>query len=367
MSKVETLGQLPRTMRAVVARAPGNYSLKEVEAPEIGPGEVLLKVKGCGICAGDVKAFYGAPSFWGGDGQPAWIKAPFIPGHEFYGQVVALGEGAGEKYGLKLGDYAVSEQILPCGKCMFCASGRYWMCEVHNLYGFQGKVADGAFAEYVRLPHVARNFQLPEGFDLRTAPYVEPLACGIHAVERGAIQLEDIVVIAGMGSLGLGMLQVARLKNPKALVALDVSDKRLSLAEKYGADHAINVKKQDAVKVIKDLTGGYGCDVYIDATGHAPGVTQGLSMIRKLGRFVEFSVFNEPATVDWSIIGDRKELDVLGSHLSPYTFPVAIELLHSGKVRAGEIITHELGLDQFEEGFELVRSGQEAIKVVLVP
>lgn len=241
------------------------------------------------------------------------------------------------------------------------------MCEVHNLYGFQGKVADGAFAEYVRLPSVARNFKLPPGFNFKIAPFVEPLACAIHAVERGDIQLEDVVVIAGMGSLGLGMLQVARLKNPRALVAMDVNNRRLELARRLGADYVVNPREQDALQFMKDMTEGYGCDVYIDATGHAPGVMQGLSMIRKLGRFVEFSVFNDPATVDWSIIGDRKELDIRGSHLSPYTFPIAIDLLYSGKAKADEIITHELPLEEFKKGFELVHSGQEAIKVVLIP
>ena len=96
----EKIDNLPQKMKAVVAYKPGDYRLEEIPLPEINDEEVLLKVGGCGICAGDVKGYHGAPSFWGGEGQPAWIKAPFIPGHEFYGQVVALGKGAREKYGL---------------------------------------------------------------------------------------------------------------------------------------------------------------------------------------------------------------------------------------------------------------------------
>jgi L-iditol 2-dehydrogenase len=251
MSYLEKIDGVPKKMRAVVAYQPGDYRLEEVDVPEIGEGEVLLKVGGCGICAGDVKGYHGAPSFWGGEGQPAWIKAPFIPGHEFYGQVVALGEGAGEKYGLKLGDWAVSEQIVPCGKCMFCLEGKYWMCEVHNIYGFQGKVADGAFAEYVRLPKTARNYKLPETFPLRIAPYVEPLGCAIHAVERADIQFRDVVVIAGLGALGLGMVQAVRLKNPKMLVAMDVKPQRNKLAEEHGADLVLNPLEEDVVSRVK--------------------------------------------------------------------------------------------------------------------
>jgi len=367
VTTMQTTNNIPKNMKAVVAYKPGDYRLEEVPVPETGPEEVLLKVGGCGICAGDVKGYHGAPSFWGGEGQPSWIQAPFIPGHEFHGQVVALGEGAGEKYGLALGDWAVSEQIVPCGKCRFCVEGSYWMCEVHNIYGFQGKVADGAYAEYVRLPRTARNHKLPDGFPLSAAPYVEPLGCAIHAVERGDIQFYDVVVIAGLGPLGLGMVQAAALKNPRMLIAVDIKENRLKLAEEYGAGLVLNPASEDVVKRVKDLTGGYGCDVYIQASGHPQGTIQGLQMIRKLGRYVEFSVYNDPVTVDWSIIGDRKELDLRGAHLSPRAYPSAIRFLHNGKIKADHIISHELPLEDFEKGFTMVEKGDESIKVVLTP
>lgn len=367
MRKVQTLGDIPKKMKAVVNYAPGDFRLEEVDVPQIGEGEVLLRVGGCGICAGDTKTFHGAPRIWGGDGQPASISTPVIPGHEFYGQVVALGEGAGEKYGLKLGDWAVSEQIIPCGKCRYCLRGQYWMCEVHNIYGFQKGIADGGFAEYIRLPKTAINYKLPDDFPLKLGPYVEPLGCAIHAVERADIQLEDFVVIAGLGTLGLGMLQTARLKNPSMLVAIDLKPKRLDLAKRLGADLVLNPAEEDVVERVKDLTDGYGCDVYIHASGSPKGVIQGLSMIRKLGRYVEFSVFNEPTTVDWSIIGDVKELDIRGAHLSPYTYPLAIKFLADGTVKADEIITHEFPLAEFKKAMEVAEKGEDAIKVVLKP
>jgi len=367
MTYYKAIDNLPSKMKAVVAYKPGDYRLEEIPLPEIGDEEVLLKVGGCGICAGDVKGYHGAPSFWGGDGQPSWIVAPFIPGHEYYGQVVALGKGASEKYDLSLGDWAVSEQIVPCGKCKFCLEGKYWMCEVHNIYGFQGKVADGAYAEYVRLPQTARNYKLPKNFPLKSAPYIEPLGCAIHAVERGDIQFNDVVVIAGLGALGLGMIQAARLKNPKMLIAVDVKENRNQLALEYGADLAFNPLKDDVVSRVKALTKGYGCDVYIQASGHPSGVIQGLQMIRKLGRYVEFSVYNDATTVDWSIIGDRKELDVRGAHLSPYTYEPTIRFLNDGKIKADKIITHEIPLEDFKKGFELVEKGEDSIKVVLIP
>ncbi len=367
MAYVETLGDIPKKMKAVVDYKPGDFRLEEVDVPEVGPEEVLLKIGGCGICAGDVKAYHGAARIWGGNGQPAYIEPPVIPGHEFYGQVVALGEGASEKHGLQVGDWAVSEQIVPCGKCRFCLRGEYWMCEPHAIFGFKKDIADGGFAEYLRLNANTRNYKLPEGFPLQLAPYVEPLGCGIHAVDRGNIQLDDVVVIAGMGPLGLGMLQTARLKNPQLLIAVDVKKNRLALAKELGADMVINPAKEDVEKRIKSLTDGYGCDVYIQASGHTKATIQGLQCLRRLGRFVEFSVYTEPVTVDWSIIGDVKELDVLGAHLSPYTYPAAIRFLQEGLVKADHIITKELPLSEFKQGLELMEKGEDDIKVVLVP
>lgn len=163
------------------------------------------------------------------------------------------------------------------------------------------------------------------------------------------------------------MVQAARLKNPKMLIAIDIREKRLQLAKEYGADLILNPQKEDVVGKVKSLTGGYGCDVYIQASGHPSGAIQGLQMIRKLGRFVEFSVYNDPVTVDWSIIGDRKELDLRGAHLSPYTYENAIRFLNDGRIKADKIVTHEIPLTEFKKGFEMVEKGEESIKVVLIP
>jgi threonine dehydrogenase-like Zn-dependent dehydrogenase len=121
------------------------------------------------------------------------------------------------------------------------------------------------------------------------------------------------------------------------------------------------------VDAVLKMTEGYGCDVYIEATGHPAGVEQGLHMIRKLGTFVEFSVMSKPATVDWTIIGDSKELNIHGAHLGPYCYPLAVEMLLQGQVPADEIVTHRLPLANYQDGFELVAAARQSIKVMLVP
>jgi len=177
----------------------------------------------------------------------------------------------------------------------------------------------------------------------------------------------DVVVLGGLGPLGLLKLQLVKLKNPKLIIGLDLREKRLKLGKELGADIVLNPLEDDVVQRVMEITDGYGCDVYIHATGEPEGVIQGLQMIRKLGTYVEFSVFTEPTTVDWSIIGDRKELDIYGAHLSPYTYPLAIDLLVKGLVQGEPIITHSFPLEQWEEAFAMAEEGTESVKVVLVP
>ncbi|AXF00927.1 alcohol dehydrogenase catalytic domain-containing protein [Paraburkholderia hospita] len=351
-------------MTAIVCRAPKDYRVEQVARPRAGRNELVIRIAACGICASDCKCWSGAKMFWGGPNP--WVKAPVIPGHEFFGYVEELGEGAAEHFNVQLGERVIAEQIVPCEECRYCRSGQYWMCEVHNIFGFQREVADGGMAQYMRFPPTAIVHKIPVGVSLEDAAIIEPLACAIHTVNRGDIQLDDVVVIAGAGPLGLMMVQVAHLKTPKKLVVIDLVDERLALAREYGADVTINPKSDDALGVVRSLTDRYGCDVYIEATGSPSGVTQGLDLIRKLGRFVEFSVFGSDTTTDWSIIGDRKELDVRGAHLGPYCYPIAIDLLARGLVTSKGIVTHGFTLEQWDEAIKVANS-LDSIKVLLKP
>ncbi|MED1441837.1 alcohol dehydrogenase catalytic domain-containing protein [Aeribacillus composti] len=356
--------EIPKTMKAVVAYAPGDYRLEEVETPKIeNDKEIIVKVEACGICAGDVKAFYGAPSFWGDEKQPPYIKAPMIPGHEFIGQIVQKGDAVTD---FEIGDRVISEQIVPCWECRFCKRGQYWMCEKHDLYGFQNNV-NGGMAEYMKFTKEAINHKVPKDLPIEKAILIEPYACSLHAVQRAQIELGDVVVLSGAGTLGLGMIGAIKKSGAKTLVVLDLKEDRLELAKKFGADIVMNPTKVDVVQEIKNMTDGYGCDVYIEATGHPSSVEQGLLAIRKLGRFVEFSVFGKPVTVDWSIISDRKELDLLGSHLGPYCYPLVIEGIANGDFPTEGVVTHKLPLEEFEKGFELMEKGEKSLKVILVP
>lgn len=353
------------TMLAVRAFGPRDYRVETVLVPAPGPGEVLIEVGACGICASDMKCWLGGEMFWGKPGGRGYADPGAIAGHEYGGTVVALGEGASERHGVQLGDRVVAEQIVPCQVCRYCLRNQYWMCQTHNIFGFK-TATDGGMARYNRFPANALVHKVPAHLSDGETAYIEPAACAWHAVDRGQIQPGDTVVISGVGNIGLCMIQIAALSKPERLIALDVKPYRLELARRLGADVAINVATEDAVQTVRDLTDGYGCDVFIEASGNPATIEQGLTMIRKLGTFVEFSVFNEPTTLNWTIIGDTKELTIHGSHLGPFCYPKTIQALADGRLNVKPLLAGTYPLTDFAAAMQASLSGT-GMKNLIIP
>ena len=358
--------EIPESMQAVICHGPGNYQLEEVAVPRPGVGEVLVKVEAVGICASDLKCYHGAARFWGDENRPAWAETEVIPGHEFVGTVVQLDETAARHWDIAIGDRVVSEQIVPCWRCRYCREGHYWMCGPHDIYGFKRRTP-GAMADYMIYSSNALVHKVSADLPPAHAAFAEPLACALHAVERAGITFNDVVVVAGCGPIGLGMIAGAAAKNPRLVVALDLAADKLAVAAACGADVTVDIAAEDPIARVKDLTDGYGADVYLEATGHPAAVKQGLNLLRKLGTYVEYSVFGSEATVDWTIIGDEKELEIRGAHLGPHCWPAAISMIESGRLPMERICTHQLPLPDFQKGLDLVASGRESLKVTLIP
>ena len=363
----ETRSQsVPDTMQAVVCHGPKDYRLEEVPVPKPGKGEALVRVEAVGICASDLKCYHGAAKFWGDENRPAWAETEVIPGHEFVGEIVQLDDESAARWGVEAGDRVVSEQIVPCWQCRYCVRGEYWMCAPHDLYGFKRRTP-GGMASYMVYPAEALVYKISKDLPPAHAAFTEPLSCSLHAVERANIRYDDVVVVAGCGPIGLGMIAGAAAKYPAEVIALDLSPTKLELAKLCGATHTVNIAEQDPVQFVRDRTDGYGADVYLEGTGHPAAVGQGLNLLRKLGTYVEYGVFGSDVTVDWSIISDDKELDVLGAHLGPRCWPAAIRMLESGVLPMDQIVTHQLPLDRFQDGLDLVADGSTSIKVSLIP
>lgn len=354
---------MKETMKALRMYAPYDFRIDEVAIPEIGDDDILIRVKGCGVCSGDVKTYHGGQRVWGISPETAYIEAPCIGGHEFHGVVAEKGKNVTK---VEIGDRILAEQILPCGECKFCRQGNYWMCQPHRIFGFKHE-AEGGFAEYMKLPKNSVIHKLPDELTDDQATLVEPYACGMHAVERGNIGYEDIVVISGLGTIGLAMICAAQTHSPKMVIGLDLRQERLDKAKEFGADLVINPAKENVQEIINSLTDGYGCDVYIEASGSPASVPQGLNLVRNMGRYVQFGVFAKDVTADWNVIGDTKHMDVVGSHLSGHCYNAVIKGMVNGTMKTNGILSHRFALTDWEKAFEVAEKDPAAFKVALIP
>lgn len=351
------------TMKALRMHAPYDFRVEEIPIPQIGPDEILIQVEECGICAGDIKTLHGGIRVWGTSPETCNIEAPVTGGHEFVGKVVEYGENV---KGIRLGDRMVSEQIVPCRQCRFCRAGAYHMCHRHYIYGFRQETA-GGMAEYMKFHKDGIHHVLPEGMTVEQAVLIEPMACAMHAVERGNIGHNDVVVISGLGAIGLGMVSIARNLQPKLLIGLDLRQGRLDKGAQYGANLVMNPLEEDVVSKIRELTDGYGCDVYIEASGSEKSVKQGMSAIRFQGTYVQFGVFPDEITVDWNEIGDGREITINGSHLGPYCYGPVIKGIMNQTIRTEGLISHTYALEDWKEAFETAEKDLDAYKVMLIP
>lgn len=350
-------------MKALVQYAPFDNHLEEVEVPSISDDELLLKVHACGICAGDLKAYHGGIRIWGTNEADRYIEPPVIGGHEFFGEIVEKGRKVKD---FSIGDVVTVEQIAPCGECRFCKAGKYWMCEQSAVYGFKQAI-HGGFAEYVKVHPNSLIHRIPASFSIDQAVLVEPMACGMHAVELAQIRHDDNVVIAGLGAIGAAMVGMSRLCLPNMVIGLDVKPFRLELGKKFGAQQVLNPLDADLSERIAAITGGHGCDVYIEASGSPASVSQGLNLLCNHGRYVQMGVFVSPVTVDWNVIGDGKELSIQGSHLSAKTFKAVIDGIDQGLLKTDGLVSHHFRLEEWERAFETAEKAPDAMKVVLIP
>lgn len=240
------------------------------------------------------------------------------------------------------------------------------MCTRSAVYGFK-QYANGGFAEYVVLNKNSIIHKMPKDFSVEQAVLVEPIACGMHAVELANIKHTDVVVVAGLGTIGLSMLNMISLYLPKTIIGIDVKERREEEAKKFGADVFLNPLKCDVQKEIEKYTGGLGCDVYIEASGSAISVKQGLNILKNHGRYIQMGVFADEVCADWNIIGDGKELSILGSHLSAKTYNAVIQGIKRGLIRTDGLISHTYSLEDWKEAFDEIEKNTDVTKIMLVP
>jgi L-iditol 2-dehydrogenase len=342
-------------MKAAMLYGIKDLRIEDVPVPEVGAGEVLVKIKAATTCGTDLKIL-----------QRGYvekvIRLPTVFGHEWAGEVVEVGDGV--EWPVK--DMRVrAGNSAPCLRCSMCRKGKFNLCE--DMVWLWG-----AYAEYIKVPArmVRVNMQeIPKHVSYEEAAITEPLACVLHGLEEARVKLGDVVAIIGAGPIGLLHLLTVKKMGAEKAIMVDLVEERLSFARKLGADETVEAGKSDVVQTVKQLTGGYGADVVIEAIGLPVTWEQALRLVRKGGTVLEFG--GCPPGAEVKVNAEQLhygEVTVMGAfHTTPLHFRKALSLISSGTIDVKPLITRKMKLDNIKEAFELLATSKTDIKIAINP
>jgi L-iditol 2-dehydrogenase len=341
-------------VRALVVSEPNVFSVQDVERPAPAENEVLCKVRAIAICGTDPHIIQGHyPGFWPQD----W---PLIPGHEWCGDVVELGPGAGD-FGFAVGMRVAGTSHAACGYCRNCVRGRYNICErfgdlrVHKQYGHN---VDGAYADYV-VHSIKSVFAVPDALSDEEAAMLDPAAIALHTVKRGGHQPGDTVVVVGPGVMGLLVAEFAAATGAGRVIVVG-RGARLEKAAAMGYE-TVDFTAVDPVEAVR------GADVALECSGDPAALGQCASFVRKGGRVAVIGIPMESAAIPLQrIVLD--EIDIVGVRAAAGEMPEAIALVAAGKIRLGELITHRFALEDFADAYATFTERRDgALKVIVRP
>jgi len=342
-------------MRVAMYYSNNDVKLEEMPTPQIGPGELLMRVEASGICGSDVMEWYRIH------------KVPLVLGHEVSGVVVQVGEGASR---FKVGDRIIAAHHVPCNTCHYCLSGNHTVCDTLRKTNFY----PGGFAEYIKLPviNVDRGvFLLPDEVSFEEATFVEPVACVLRGQRKAELRPSRSVLVIGSGIAGLLHIHLASALGAGRVVATDVVEHRLDAARQFGADAALHAE-ENVPAYLRKVNDGRLADLVIVCTGAEPAIAQALKSVERHGTVLFFAPTGPRVTVPLSIndIFWRNDVTLTTSYAgSPADHAMALELIRSGVLRVREMITHRLSLAETGLGFRMVTHPQEynSIKVIIQP
>ena len=344
---------LPRTMQALVkpAAAPG-MEMREVPMPSIGPDDVLIAVETASVCGTDLHIFH-----WDEWAQNR-IKPPYIPGHEFSGTVAAVGERV---TGVRPGDFVSAEMHVACGHCLQCRTGQAHVCQFVKILGVD---ADGAFADFVRIP-ATNVWKLDPSIPREWGSLFDPFGNAVHTVLSGPIAAQTVLV-TGCGPIGLFSIAVAKACGAARVFAIEPNAQRRALAERMGADVLLDPADPDTERTIKRETGNNGVDVLLEMSGHPSAIRQGFRLLRNGGRASLLGLPSRPVELDLAdaIIFKGATVHGINGRKMYETWLQAESLLRGGGIDLSPVITHRLPLAHFDQAMHLLESG-EASKILL--
>ena len=331
-------------MKALVLKDIGRIEYTDVKKPEPKDGEVLLKVRACGICSSDRSRIFRTGAY----------HFPLIPGHEIAGEIAELGRGVNPDL---LGKRAAVFPLLPCRQCASCKEGHYALCEHYNYFGSR---CDGGFAEYLAVPVFNINV-FPDTVDYPPAAMCEPSAVALHALKRGGMKEGDSVAIVGTGTVGLLAAKIAKICGASNVIVVGRSKEKIKFASSEGADHVVNDMGWDPADAVKQLTYGKMADVVLECAGSSSAAQTAVTLAKRGGNVVftgnpeDDMLFGKD--VYWKIL--RNELNIRGTWNSSYSsadnnWHEILHFMADGKLKPETLITHRFGLKDCEEAFAVL-------------
>ncbi|MGA2231618.1 MAG: galactitol-1-phosphate 5-dehydrogenase [Tepidisphaeraceae bacterium] len=343
-------------MKALLLVDKKRFEFTEFPVPEIGPDDLLVRVKACGICGSDVHGY---------DGSTGRRIPPIVMGHEAAGMIEQVGSGV---TAFAAGDRITFDSTVYCGKCAFCRAGRINLCDNRRVLGVS--CADyrrhGCFAEYVTVPSYIA-YRLPDGLSFEHAAMVEAVSIALHAVNRAKPALGDSVVVVGAGMIGQLTVQALRAAGCGTLIAIDLDDTRLQKANRFGADHVLNAAAPDLGKTIAGLTGGAGARSVFEAVGSAPSLQTAIAAAAKGATVTLVGNISPQVPMPLQAIVTR-ELTLLGSCASCGEYPACLELMSRGKIDVQSLLSAVAPLEQGPQWFTRLHAQEPGLmKVILAP
>jgi threonine 3-dehydrogenase len=344
-------------VKALVKEYPKpGLSLLDIEKPQIkNPDDVLFKVEYCAICVGETKVYDW--NEWAANEKT--LQLPTVLGHEASGLVVEVGS---EVKQFKPGDRIVNDPCIYCGHCRQCRSGFTNVCENREIYGKRR----GAFAQYAVLPERA-ICRLNDKLSLEEGAVLENFGIAAHAVEQEHHDVADwAVILGGAGPIGILAAQTLVASGVNTIIT-DLADWRLDFARKYSGAIVVDIRYEDPVRKVMELTAEKGADFAIEMGANQAVMDQAFDMVRIRGTVVTIGTFSEPITFNPFFKMTRREIKLQGSIMRTWeTWRRMNQLIDSGKINLKPLVTHILPLEEYQKGFELVK-GHEAMKVLLKP
>jgi L-iditol 2-dehydrogenase len=350
---------IPTTMKAVVLHAADEMRVEPRPVPRPAPGEVLLKVDCASICGTDVKVLHRTLQ-----GQPA---DEFIMGHEYAGTVVALGPDVDE---FRPGDRVAVEVHKGCERCENCIKGWYTSClnygDLSKGHRAKGLTCDGGFAEYA-LNHINTLYRLPDNLTFEQACMVTTAASPLWAIDlMGGYLAGETVLVQGPGPIGLIAVQLCKALGAERVILTGTRDERLAVGARLGADHVINVRRENLVARMRELTGGKGADSVLECAGGPTSMQEALENVKRGGRIGVVAWYTGPVTMDMNLAVRSNVRIYAARGEGGMNSGRSLALMSQGKIVADPIITHHFKLDEVHEAFRtyMERIGN-ALKVVI--